>query len=116
MNWIKVLSLKALDETKRRVIKIQDTKLLVIKHNDKIHAIQHACPHFKLPLAKGEITDDCAIVCPFHKSAFDLETGDVKQWSPWPPAVGKVLGKLSREKTLKVYPTKIEGDEIFVQI
>jgi nitrite reductase/ring-hydroxylating ferredoxin subunit len=116
MNWTKALRLDELNETPRKVIHLEGAKILVLKHQEKIHAIAHACPHFKLPLTKGQISDDCAIICPFHKSAFDLETGDVKEWSPWPPVVGKVLGKLSSKKTLKVYPTKIEGDELFIQL
>lgn len=114
MNWKPALNASELDD--RKVVTVDGKKILFIKHKDKIHAIQHNCPHFKLPLSKGKITEDCAIICPFHKSAFDLQTGDVKDWSPWPPGVGKVLGKLSREKTLKVYPTKVEGDMIMVEL
>lgn len=114
MEWKKALAVTDLDE--RKVVKVEEHKILFIKQKDKIYAVQHNCPHFKLPLLKGKITDDCAIICPFHKSAFDLETGDVKDWSPWPPVVGNVLGKISREKTLKVYPTKIEEGMILVAI
>ncbi|MFO2903310.1 Rieske (2Fe-2S) protein [Legionella pneumophila serogroup 1] len=114
MEWKKALAVNDLDE--RKVVKVEKHKILFIKQKEKIHAVQHNCPHFKLPLFKGKITEDCAIICPFHKSAFDLETGDVKDWSPWPPVVGNVLGKISREKTLKVYPTKIEEGMILVGI
>lgn len=53
-------------------------------------------------------------ICPFHHSAFDLKTGNVKEWSPWPPGLGRILGAISREKALKVYATKLEDGYVWV--
>lgn len=105
-----------LKKNERETAVIDGTKLLFIFHDDKIHAVQAHCPHLKLPLAKGKINDDCELVCPFHKSAFDLNTGEVKCWSPWPPALGTLLGKLSKPKDLRIYPTRIEENQIFVKM
>ena len=69
-----------------------------------------------MPLVKGTITEDTTIVCPFHKSEFDLCTGETKCWSPWPPVVGNLLGMLSKKKTLKVYSTQIDNGQILVDI
>jgi nitrite reductase/ring-hydroxylating ferredoxin subunit len=112
--WMPALQLKELQDAKRQKMNLNQQEILLVWHQDQVHAVQAKCPHFKLPLMKGELTDDCAIVCPFHKSAFDLKTGDVACWSPWPPIVGSVLGKISKQKQLKVYPTKIEDDVIWV--
>ncbi len=114
MTWAQALPLSALQQNTRHKMTINNHDILLLWHKDEVHAIQSQCPHFKLPLTKGELTDDCAIICPFHKSAFDLKTGDVACWSPWPPVVGKLLGKISKEKQLKVYPTRIEDDMIWV--
>lgn len=116
MAWMKSVAVAELTADERKVVEINGEKILLLQHQNDIHAVQHNCPHMKLPLQKGKITDDCAIVCPFHKSAFDLKTGDVKAWSPWPPLVGKVLGMISREKALKVYPTKVEDAHIWVDV
>lgn len=116
MTWTMVGKLTHLQEQKRLVHHINELKILLIWHQDKVHATQTQCPHLKLPLTKGEINTKGEIVCPFHKSAFDLCTGDVKCWSPWPAMLSGVLGKVSKPKKLKIYPVKIEADDIFVDI
>jgi len=114
MTWMQALPLTELQQNTRHKIKLNGHDILLLWHQNEVHAIQSQCPHFKLPLAKGTLTDDCEIVCPFHKSAFNLKTGNVACWSPWPPVVGKLLGKISTEKQLKIYPIRIEDDMIWV--
>ena len=114
MNWVKALSQDELPEGERRVIKIGERSILLIHHEGQIYAMESACPHMRLPLKGGRLMEDGAIICPWHHSAFDLRTGDVKAWSPWPPGVGRMLGAISREKALPVFPTKVEEGSIWV--
>ena len=116
MGWTAAIKLKQLQQTNRETIVLEGNKILIIWHDEQVHAVAAQCPHMKLPLAKGTINDDCELVCPFHKSAFDLTTGAVKCRSPWPPVLGALLAKLSKPKELKIYPTRIENDEIFVEL
>lgn len=116
MAFKPVMELSALQEMTRHTLVIDNQKILLIWHEGEVHAIQSQCPHLKLPLTKGKITEQNTIVCPFHKSEFDLKTGETKCWSPWPPVVGKALGLLAKEKNLKVYPCKIEDDQIWVDL
>ncbi len=116
MAWKEALELTQLQEQQRHVATIDGNKILFLWHKDNVHAMSSQCPHFKLPLTKGKITDQNTIVCPFHKSEFDLDSGEVACWSPWPPAIGKVLGKVSPAKSLKIYPTRIEQGKIMVDI
>ena len=115
MTWIKALSASELPQGERRVVKIKDHAILLIHQDDAIYAIASACPHMRLPLKGGKIEGE-TITCPWHHSAFDLQSGDVKEWSPWPPAVGKMLGALSREKALPIFPTKVEDDAIWIDV
>ena len=103
-----------LPEGKRQVVNVPGRSLLLMRNAGEIYALDSACPHLRLPLQAGKTTEDGAIVCPWHHSAFDLHTGDVKAWSPWPPGVGRVLGAISRAKTLPVHPTKVEDGMIWV--
>jgi len=66
------------------------------------------------PLEKGKVTEEGTLVCPRHRSEFNLRTGEVKKWAPWPPGVGRVLGAISSEKPLPVYPTRIDQGSIWV--
>ena len=116
MVWKAAVNLSQLQQNNRQTVIIDGNKILFIWHDDQVHAVQAQCPHLNLPLAKGKINDECELVCPFHKSAFDLKTGANKCWSPWPPALGPLLGKLSKPKDLRIYPTRVDNDQIFVDL
>jgi nitrite reductase/ring-hydroxylating ferredoxin subunit len=117
MTWTKVLASDALGVGERQVVKVNDRNVLLINNNGQIYAVDNLCPHLKLPMKKGKITaDGSMIVCPWHKSAFNLCTGEVGEWTPWPPVVGKVMGMVSSEKPLPVFATRIEDGSIWVEI
>ncbi|MDJ0573133.1 MAG: Rieske (2Fe-2S) protein [Pleurocapsa sp. MO_192.B19] len=116
MAWIKALAAETLAPGTRQIVKLEEQSLLLLNESGNIYAINNICPHLKLPLKKGKVTADGTIVCPWHRSEFDLETGEVKNWCPFPPVVGNVLGKISTEKTLGVFPTRIEDGQILVDL
>ncbi|NJL61829.1 MAG: Rieske (2Fe-2S) protein [Methylacidiphilales bacterium] len=116
MNWVKALAQDELPQDARKVVKIEQRAILLVHHNNQIYAIENSCPHLKLPLQKGKITDDGAIVCPFHRSAFNLSTGNPTDWTPFPPGVGKLMGMISKEKALSVFSTRVEEGSIWVEI
>jgi nitrite reductase/ring-hydroxylating ferredoxin subunit len=116
MVWKTAVNLARLQQNNRETVVIDGKKVLLIWHDEQVHAVQAQCPHLKLPLAKGKINEDCELVCPFHKSAFDLKTGAVKCWSPWPPAIGALIGKLSKPKELEIYPTRVDNGDVMVEL
>ncbi len=102
MGWTKVFPVDELVSGTKKVAKVGQRKILLINHEGNLYAVDNACPHVKLPLKNGKVTEDGAIVCPFHRSAFDLKTGAVKEWSTWPPLVGKALGSIAPKSTASV--------------
>ena len=116
MNWKNVLPEADLPNGARRVVTIAEREVLLINRAGEIHAIGNRCPHMNARMEKGEVTGDGSIVCPRHHSVFDLETGAVEEWVPWPPVVGRALGALSQENALPTYPTKVEDGSIWVGI
>ena len=115
MGWIETILEDELAEGERKVLRVSGYSILLIRHEGQVYAIESACPHMRLPLKGGKIHDH-TITCPWHHSAFDLDSGDVKDWSPWPPAVGRMLGALSRRKALHVFPVKVEQGKIWIEI
>lgn len=113
-NMQKLFPLAELPEGARRVVEVGLRRVLVLNVKGEIFAVENSCPHMRFPLKDGRVTEDCGIICPFHHSAFDLKTGDVKEWSPWPPGIGRVLGAISRRKALPVYDTRVEDDCLWI--
>lgn len=116
MSWTTVLAASELPEGTRKVVKVADKKVLLIHHNGTIHAVANACPHLNLPMKSGKINDNGELVCPFHRSAFNLCTGKASTWTPFPPVIGNVMGMMSAEKDLPVFPAKVENGEICVDV
>ena len=69
----------------------------VYRAGDSIRAAANVCLHFGGPLE----CKDGKLVCPWHKAAFDMATGDLLDG---PPATGGKLMFLS---------TRVEGDALF---
>jgi nitrite reductase/ring-hydroxylating ferredoxin subunit len=116
MNWIQVLAENELPPNERKVVKVENRSILLVHHNNQIYALENSCPHMKLPLKKGKITDEGSIVCPFHRSAFDLATGNPTEWITFPPGINKVMGLVSKEKAVGVFPTRVEAGNILIGV
>ena len=91
-------------------------------------------------LAKLLAQDGCedCIICPLHKTAFALESGEVRgvsscnllsvtsspsshllsyqEWCPYPPIVGKVVGTIKPKSALPVFDVRTKGKNIEVRI
>ena len=65
-------------------------------------AIENACSHEKKSFEGARVRGSKKIVCPHHGANFDLETGKALS----APAVLPIT----------VFPLKIEGDEILIQL
>ncbi len=48
----------------------------MFRSGGKVRALSGKCPHYGAPLAKGDLRDG-RIVCPWHGSCFNAETGDI---------------------------------------
>jgi nitrite reductase/ring-hydroxylating ferredoxin subunit len=114
MNWLKILMSDALADEACQVVKLAEREVLLVKHGGEVFAVQSACPHMGGHLKDGKITADGHIICPLHHSEFDLRTGEIIAWAPWPPGVGAVLGAIRERRQLAVFPTKVEDGAIWV--
>ena len=82
---------------------------LAVRHNgqdyvlfrleDGLYCTQGSCSHEYSPLCEG-LVDGCEVYCEKHGSRFDIRNGAVLS----PPA----------DRDLKVFPVKVEGDEVLI--
>ncbi|KAJ6612313.1 hypothetical protein B0H10DRAFT_2223313 [Mycena sp. CBHHK59/15] len=61
-------------------------KVLLSRLGDKVHATSAFCTHYGAPLAKGVLTADGRVVCPWHGACFNVCTGDIED-APAPDAL-----------------------------
>ena len=113
-EWTKAFATENFKKDDKKVVDVNGTAVLVVHHCGEYIAMDNACPHMKLPLQIGRLDDECTIHCPWHRSAFDLRSGDVKDWAPWPPGLGPMLGKIRRERALPIFATKVEDGYIWI--
>ncbi|KAF3760883.1 hypothetical protein M406DRAFT_296367 [Cryphonectria parasitica EP155] len=55
-----------------------DTKVLLVNAGGKIQALGAKCTHYGAPLAKGVLTTNGRLTCPWHGACFNAKTGDVE--------------------------------------
>ena len=118
MVWKNAIKTKKLKPGKTKMVTLGIKTLMVGQFEDEYFATEGLCRHMRWPLAWGGKIKDGCIRCPLHQTTHHIDDGSLEEWSPFPifPAYGKILGKLSKPKDLKVYQTRVEGDFIQVQL
>lgn len=77
MAWTSLCDLSELAEGRGKYVEIGGFQLAVFLHEGQVHVIDNTCPHAGGNLAAGHVEDGCA-VCPWHRWAFRLETGALR--------------------------------------
>jgi len=57
---------------------IEGGKVLLVKVEGEVHAMNANCTHYGAPLVKGVVTGDGRLTCPWHGACFKVSTGDVE--------------------------------------
>jgi 3-phenylpropionate/trans-cinnamate dioxygenase ferredoxin component len=77
------------------------TPIALVRTQGEVYAIKDVCSHADIPLSEGEV-EGTTIECWLHGSCFDLTTG-------------KPTG-LPATRPVPVYPTKIDGGDVYVRL
>jgi NADPH-dependent 2,4-dienoyl-CoA reductase/sulfur reductase-like enzyme/nitrite reductase/ring-hydroxylating ferredoxin subunit len=104
LKGITSLNLKNGDKQEVEVEGVEGGKVLVLKIQDKVHATSANCTHYGAPLAKGVLTPEGRLTCPWHGACFNVSTGDVED----APALDPIAKYELVEKDGAVY---IKSDE-----
>ena len=77
------------------------TMVCVVNDNGEISAVDNQCLHHGAPLGQGGVVAEGRLICPWHAWAWDPKTG--------------VCGH-DPSRRLRVYPIKVEGDDVLVEV
>ncbi len=95
----KISKVSDIEEGKSIVVEIDGKQIALFKSKGAVYALDNTCPHRGGPLGEGYL-DGEEVTCPWHAWAFNIKTGE--------------CGTTSGVKQ-KCFPTKVEGDDIYVQ-
>lgn len=135
-TWVRAFAEDALEIGERRILDFEDCDVVVVRGKDSYYAFNNACPHLKLPLyerrvsVEGElplpaasiITEDLGIVCRWHQSCFDLQTGEIREWATTLSDDGlapgfEFIGDVSKNRDrLILYPCRIHDGYLWIAI
>ncbi|TRM64743.1 hypothetical protein BD626DRAFT_567619 [Schizophyllum amplum] len=108
---IAVLNDADLKDGQMKEVEFESGKVLVTRLGDKVHATSVFCTHYGAPLAKGVLTSNGRVVCPWHGACFNVCTGDIED-APAPTAIHSFRAEA---KDGKIYvtadPSKTTKDE-----
>jgi len=105
-------------------------EILLANVGGRLYAASDRCPHANARLSMGRL-EGTTIICPLHFARYDVSTGellsgpvemqlgDMNQFPPEFAHVRTRMGEIiSKIKTydLKVYPVKIRGNSILVNV
>ncbi|QRW21600.1 apoptosis-inducing factor 1 [Rhizoctonia solani] len=106
---IPVIDASELADGQLKQVEFENGHVLLSKIGDKIHATSAFCTHYGAPLAKGVLTKDGRVVCPWHGACFQVCSGDIED-APAPDALhsfkaeikdGKIVVTANPEHTTK---------------
>jgi class 3 adenylate cyclase/nitrite reductase/ring-hydroxylating ferredoxin subunit len=142
-EWTRLAGQDEIADGKRRVFELEAFDLVVLRKGQRYFAFNNACPHVnaaffekrdigkdgflttptghQLPLDSW-VTGDLGLVCRWHQSCFDLQTGEARVWAPSLQADGtsqgwEFLGDLSKNcAPIKPLPCLVRDGAIWVAL
>ena len=118
MSWVDLTSSKKVKEGKTKMITSGLRVYMATRINGEVIVTEGLCRHMRWPLGIGGKIKDGCIRCPLHQTTHSLPDGELKEWSPFPlfPLYGKFVGKMSKEKDLKIYPSREKNTRIEILV
>lgn len=103
MAFVKVASVNDVKPGAGKIISIGEKKLALFNVDGKFYAIDNRCAHKAFSLGEGEL-DGSVVQCPGHGLLYDVRTGKT------------VEGSWSTDYKVNSYPTKVEGNDVLVDV
>ena len=111
----RIADINDLTEGTMKKYQVQGTEILIARVEGIYYAAQNKCPHFGGDLSKGKL-EGTTVTCPRHGSQFNLTDGSVVRWLKGTGLISIIGKPLKSPKKLITYNTKIDGQDIMVEI
>lgn len=101
MTEIRAAALADVAPGQPRLVVANDTRLVLVRVGDQVHAIGDTCSHRGGPLSEGKLSGT-RLACPWHGWMYDVRTGQCL----FP----------GRGAAVPAYPVRVDGDDVWVQV
>ena len=108
MGFIQISEVSDVPNGKMKMFKVGQNEYLVANVNGNYYAISNRCSHSNGDLSQGSLNGNI-VMCPKHKSTFDVTTGKVLSG----PKVPLFHPKIDDATTFEV---KVEGKALLLKI
>ncbi|MDH3666725.1 MAG: 2Fe-2S iron-sulfur cluster-binding protein [Paracoccaceae bacterium] len=143
-EWLRLMPAGEIAPGERKIVALDTYDVVVLRQGDEFFAFNNACPHLNLPLferrglSEGDlgnyagtdtprpinsvVTEERGLVCRWHNSCFDLQTGEVRDWATRLNEDGTspgwdFLGDISKNRAkLRVYPCRVQDGQLWVAL
>ncbi len=143
-QWTRLAGQDEIGDGERRVFELEGFDLVVLRKGERYFAFNNSCPHLHAPFFEkrdiaetgaviksptgreiprdSPLTDDLGLVCRWHDSCFDLQTGEARTWAPRLQADGtskgwEFLGDLSKNRApIKPLSCLVKDDFLWVAL
>lgn len=102
MVFQKVAKVSDIPEGQMRGYTVGPENLVIARLAGKFYCIDGVCSHEEGPLAEGTL-EGKIVTCPWHQAQYDMTTGKGSKDTPW-------------GSNQKVFPVKVEGEDILVDV
>ena len=100
MTFVKVASIHDVKPGEGKAVIANGMDIALFNVGGKFFAIENTCPHKGGPLGEGML-EGSVVACPWHGWRFDVTTG-----------ISPVMASV----TVNRFETKVEGDDVFVNV
>ena len=115
-EWKPLGAQDLLDDGQMKEIKVGDATLLLARVGGQYYATDGLCAHLGGHLARGKL-DGVFVICPLHKSKYDVRDGHNVEWIPKIPGIARTLATAVKKPTnLHSYPTRLQDGQVWVEL
>lgn len=114
-KYLDVMGTRDLEDGTMKRVTAGGREILIARSGDRYYAADSQCPHMGGDLSKG-ILRGTVVVCPRHRSEFDLNSGEVIRWTNWSGLLLHLAKLFRSPRPLKTHEVKIEGERILVRL